>query len=76
MNCPVVPRDQLDLILVPNLCCDRSGYRLGHGGGYYDRYLAGYRGFTIALCPEEWLQDRIPRDRFGLPVQMVISRGP
>ena len=76
VNCPVVPRDQLDLILVPNLCCDRSGYRLGHGGGYYDRYLAGYRGFTIALCPEEWLQDRIPRERFDLPVQMVISRGP
>ena len=74
-ECPAVPRDDLDLILVPNLCCDRAGYRLGHGGGYYDRYLAGYRGFTVALCPEAWLRDRLPRDGFDLPVQLVLSCG-
>ena len=32
-----------DLILVPALCCDVHGVRLGHGGGYYDRYLAEHR---------------------------------
>ena len=73
-DCPVIPRDNLDLILVPNLCCDRAGYRLGHGGGYYDRYLAGYAGFTVALCPEDRMRDRLPRDRFDLPVGLVISR--
>ena len=74
-DCPVLSRDDLDLILVPNLCCDRAGYRLGHGGGYYDRYLAGYPGFTVALCPEAWMQERVPRDCFDLPVGLVISRG-
>lgn len=73
--CPAVPRDELDVILVPNLCCDREGYRLGHGGGYYDRYLAGFRGFTVALCPEAWLQEKVPRDVFDLPVGRVLTHG-
>lgn len=71
--CPVIERDRIDLILAPNLCCDRLGYRLGHGAGYYDRYLAGYSGITAALCPEEWLQEEVPRDEFDLPVKLVLT---
>lgn len=73
-DCPVVERDRIDLILVPNLCCDKQGYRLGHGAGYYDRYLAGYAGVTAALCPEEWLREELPRDEFDLPVQLVLTQ--
>lgn len=72
-ECPTVDRDRIDLILVPNLCCDQSGYRLGHGGGYYDRYLAGYSGMTVALCPEKWLQEQLPRDEFDIPVRLVLT---
>lgn len=73
-GCPVVERDQIDLILAPNLCCDELGHRLGHGAGYYDRYLAGYAGITAALCPEEWLQAELPRDEFDLPVDLVLTQ--
>lgn len=72
-DCPVVERGKIDLILVPNVCCDRYGYRLGHGAGYYDRYLAGYSGVTAALCPEQWLQEELPRDEFDLPVRLVLT---
>lgn len=72
-DCPVVERDKIDLILVPNLCCDKQGYRLGHGAGYYDRYLAGFSGVTAALCPEKWLREELPRDEFDLPVQLVLT---
>ncbi len=72
-ECPVVERDRIDLILVPNLCCDKQGYRLGHGGGYYDRYLAGYSGMTVALCPDAWLQEQLPRDEYDLPVRLVLT---
>lgn len=72
-DCPVIERDRIDLILVPNVCCDRQGYRLGHGAGYYDRYLAGYTGLTVALCPEQWLQEAVPTDEFDLPVALVLT---
>lgn len=74
-SCPAVAREALDLVLVPNLCCDRRGYRLGHGAGYYDRYLAGYSGCTVALCPQTWLQERLPTDEFDLPVELVLTEG-
>lgn len=72
-DCPTVDRDTIDLILTPCLCCDRSGYRLGQGGGYYDRYLVDYTGVTVALCPEDRLQDRLPAQEFDIPVSIVVT---
>ena len=70
--CPIVPKSEIGAMLVPNIMCDREGYRLGHGGGYYDRWLADYQGFTAAVCPPEQLVERLPRDESDVPVQMVI----
>ena len=73
-GCPIVGQSEIDLILVPNLCCDRRGYRLGHGGGYYDRYLSGFSGLTVSLCPDEWLAEVLPIDQWDIPVDIVLTQ--
>ena len=73
-SCPVIGREEIDLILVPNLCCDKWGYRLGHGGGYYDRYLSGFAGITVSLCPDEWLEESLPVDELDIPVDIVLTQ--
>ena len=72
-NCSVLDPDAFDLILVPNLCCDRRLFRLGHGGGYYDRYLTACRGVTVALCRDALLTDALPVDRFDVPLDFVLT---
>lgn len=62
-----------DLMLVPGLCYDREGYRLGRGGGYYDRYLSRYRCVTVGLCRAVLVADRLPRTWNDVPVDHVIT---
>lgn len=71
--CPAVKLDSLSLVLVPGLCFDRRGYRLGHGGGYYDRLLAGQAPFTVALCRERLLLDALPTEPHDRPVDLVLT---
>ena len=72
-GCPVVAREELDLILVPGLCFDSRGSRLGQGGGYYDRYLEDYEGVTIGLCREDFFQVNLPREPLDAWVRFVLT---
>ena len=60
-----------DAVIVPGLAFDREGYRLGRGGGYYDRWLAGRKCRTVGLCHTDRLFDRLPRDGWDVPVDTV-----
>lgn len=62
-----------DLMLVPGLCYDRHGHRLGHGAGYYDRYLKRCQCVTMGLCRDVCLMDRLPRDETDIPVNYVVT---
>ena len=71
-SCPAVDKREIGAALVPNLMCDRDGYRLGWGGGYYDRWLADFPGFTVCICRPGRLMDRMPREEFDVPVKLVL----
>ena len=62
-----------DLILVPAMAYDRAGFRLGFGGGYYDRWLAGFSGVRVGLCRGRVLQEALPREDHDLPVDLVVT---
>lgn len=72
-SCETVARDKLDLILVPGLCFDSRGSRLGQGGGYYDRYLEDFEGLTVGLCREDFFQINLPREPFDAWVRYVLT---
>ena len=62
-----------DIILVPALCYDESRYRLGHGGGYYDRYLSSCPAFSVGLCREELIVGSVPTDEFDMRVDCLVT---
>ena len=61
------------LCLIPALCYDWHGYRLGYGKGYYDRFLAGYGGHMIGLCYSECVRRRLPHGRFDRPAELLVT---
>ncbi len=66
--------DELDFILVPGVCFDRRGNRLGRGGGYYDRYLANDIGASlVGVCRKEQLLDYMNVDEHDRKVNIIIS---
>lgn len=50
------------IAIVPSIAFDRQGFRLGYGGGYYDRFLAAFRGTSIGICFSDAVRDDLGRD--------------
>lgn len=59
--------------IVPGLSFDCSGYRVGYGKGYYDRFLSGYRGYTVGICYKPCVEWRFPHGFFDKPVDLLIT---
>lgn len=69
------------LCVVPGLAFDHHGYRLGYGGGYYDRFLATrYTGVTVGVCYSDCLRRRLTHGRYDVACDYLVTehgvRGP
>lgn len=72
-DCIEVLKEHIDLVVVPGLCFDLKGNRLGYGGGYYDRFLADFKGFTVGLSYNECIADIVPADEYDCRLDLIIS---
>ena len=71
---PVDPR-RIDFIFVPAVAYNRTGHRLGRGGGYYDRFLAGRatRAFSCGVAFECQVLDEIPLREHDCAVDALVT---
>ncbi len=72
-NLPNISPDQIDLVLLPALAIDKSGNRLGFGGGYYDRFLPLTSAKRIAVVFDFQMVDELPAEKHDEEVDMVIT---
>lgn len=72
---PIVPAKALDMIIVPLVAFDRTGARLGYGGGCYDRYLptVAPKCLIVGIAFDEQRVDHVPTDAHDLPLPHIIS---
>lgn len=71
--CPLLTDFRHSACIVPALGVDRHGYRIGYGGGYYDRFLKEYDGITIGVCYESLLVEKLPREPHDAKVDYIVT---
>ncbi|WP_069366626.1 5-formyltetrahydrofolate cyclo-ligase [Salisediminibacterium beveridgei] len=70
---PVDP-EEIDLIIVPGIAFTSSGQRIGHGGGYYDRFLAKHPDIeTVSLVLQEQLVKEIPTEVHDINIKQIYQ---
>ena len=72
---PIVPAEALDMVVVPLVAFDRTGARLGYGGGCYDRYLPTVSPACqiIGIAFDEQRVDHVPTDAHDLPLPNIVN---
>ena len=72
-KCTRLANFENSICVVPGLTFDPQGYRLGFGGGYYDRFLENYKGVSAGLCYGSFVKWNLPAEDHDLPVDLLIT---
>lgn len=72
-SCEECVPSNFSLMIVPALVFDKSGYRIGYGKGFYDRYMSTFPGVSIGLVYSALLLGEVPRGRFDRHVDVIIT---
>lgn len=65
----------LDIVITPALVCDKAFFRLGYGGGYYDRFFSNKNltATKVVILPEEFIVDKLPSDNFDKKCDIIVT---
>lgn len=70
-----VEHDQIDLVIVPGVAFDEDGFRLGYGGGFYDRFIKNLRPdcISVAIAFEYQVFKEVPKEDHDISVDFLIT---
>lgn len=69
-----IDEGSIDLVIVPGAAFDRSGYRIGYGGGYYDKFLAPLKEVKkIGIAFSFQIVNEIPISKYDIPVNLIYT---
>ena len=64
----------LDLVVTPSLMCDKTGYRLGYGGGFYDRFFKRIKNVKkIAVVTKNLMVEKLPIGVYDVKMDLIIT---
>lgn len=66
------PYNDFDLVVVPGLVFDEEGYRIGYGGGFYDKFLKDFAGHKVSVIFEEQFGE-VEKEPHDIPVDFIIT---
>jgi len=74
-NLKSIDPKSIDLVIVPGAAFDREGYRVGYGGGYYDKFLPTLKkdAKKVGLAFSFQLIDKVPHEKYDIPVDFIIT---
>lgn len=70
---PVMQPEAIELTLAPGLAFDKHGFRLGYGGGYFDRFLNSFKGISVGITFHALFLDTIPHAAHDIPMHWVVT---
>ncbi|WP_161878540.1 5-formyltetrahydrofolate cyclo-ligase [Alkalibacterium sp. MB6] len=68
-----VNAEEIDLLIVPGLLFTLSGYRIGFGGGFFDRFLVDFPNTTLSLVHTNQLVESFPIEAHDVPVDYIVT---
>ena len=68
-----VKKENVDIQIVPGVVYSNNGYRIGYGGGYYDRYLNDFSGIIVSLALECQIVSTVPIESHDIPVSKLFT---
>ncbi|MEW9096202.1 MAG: 5-formyltetrahydrofolate cyclo-ligase [Clostridiaceae bacterium] len=73
----IMNKDEIDLILAPGVAFDKTGGRLGYGGGFYDKFISSLKNDIpiVALAYSVQFVNKVPRNEFDMMVNDIITNG-
>ncbi|MGM9945188.1 MAG: 5-formyltetrahydrofolate cyclo-ligase [Lysinibacillus sp.] len=68
-----ISKREIDVMIVPGVVFNEVGYRVGFGGGYYDRYLSAFSGEKMSIAFDEQIVDAVPTEVHDIPVNIILT---